>query len=149
VEIKADLVDPTMNARDAARRVEDLAAAQVVISGDLTVDRTAVADQAVVLEKLHGADWAGQAVEATRDGAIAGAKAVPSVPSGAAEQAQAPTPAEGVGAWQKGAEAPRLAGMAQTARAGHSSLPGRSGSQLRRNTGMPGRTPTRGPELER
>jgi hypothetical protein len=149
VKIKADLVDPAMDARDAARRVEDLAAAQVVIGGDVAADRGATRDQAVVLEKLHGADWVGQAAEATRDGAIAGAKAVSNVPSGAAEQAQAPTPAEGVGAWQNGAEAPRLAGMAQTARAGHSSLPGRSGSQLRRNAGMPGRAPARGPALER
>ncbi len=37
-----------------------------------------------------------------------------------------------VGAWRNGAEAPRLAGMAQTTRAGRSSLPGRPGSQLRR-----------------
>ena len=130
VEIKADLVDPTVDARDAARRVEDLAAAQVVIGGDVAADRVATRDQAVVLEQLHGPDWVDRGDRAAREGAWAGLRE--STPADRIVASPDPGPAVVVGAWQHGAEAPRLAGLAQTTRAGRSSLPGQPGSQLRR-----------------
>jgi hypothetical protein len=132
VEIKADVVDPELDTREAARRVEDLAAARVVIGGDLAVDRAAAADQVAVLEHLHGADWAGHAEAAAREGTATGSQSSPMASSGDRDHSQAPSPAEGVGAWQHGADAPRLAGLAQTTRAGRSSLPGQPGSQLHR-----------------
>jgi hypothetical protein len=118
-QIKADGVDPAVEARDAARQVEDLTAARVVITGDRAADRVATADQAAVLEQLHGPGWAEQVAAGAEVGARAGLQ------EPAADVVAA-------GAWQRGAEAPRLAGMAQTNRAGQSSLPGRPGSQLRR-----------------
>ena len=127
-QIKADVVDPTMDARDAARRVEDLAAARVVIAGDHAADRVTTEDHVAVLEKLHGPDWVDRGDRAAREGARAGLQE-----STPLDQVVV-SPEHGVvaGAWQHGAEAPRLAGLAQTTRAGRSSLPGQPGSQLRR-----------------
>jgi hypothetical protein len=117
--IKADVIDPAVASRDAARQVEDLAAARVVVTGDHAADRAVDADRTAVLEQLHGPDWAGHVITAGTDGAAV------THPETVAESGPG-------GAWQHGAEAPRLAGMAQTTRAGRSSLPGQPGSQLRR-----------------
>jgi hypothetical protein len=128
-QIKADGVDPAVEARDAARQVEDLTAARVVITGDRAADRVATADQAAVLEQLHGPGWAEQVAAGAEVGARAGLQEPAADP---VDVVAAPEPVVAAGAWQRGAEAPRLAGMAQTNRAGQSSLPGRPGSQLRR-----------------
>lgn len=128
--IKTDLVDPAVDARDAARQVEDPATARVVIAGDRAADRAKAADQAAVLEELHGPDWADQVIDGAREGARVGEQEFAS-----RDQVEVPRtgePAVAAGAWQHGAEAARLAGMAQTTRAGQSSLPGRLRSQLRR-----------------
>jgi hypothetical protein len=118
--IKADVIDPAVASRDAARQVEDLVAARVVVTGDHAADRTADTDRTAVLEQLHGPDWAGHVITTGTDAAMA--------VNSATEAGEKPP----VGAWQHGAEAPQLAGMAQTTRAGRSSLPGHPGSQLRR-----------------
>ncbi len=148
-QIKADVVDPATVSRDAARQVEDLAAARVVVGGDREADRAATADHTAVLEQLHGTGWADHVGVAAAEGARAGLQHAPSAASATPTAVSGQETDAGVGAWQHGAEAPRLAGMAQTTRAGQSSLPGRSGSQLRRNPGLPGRTPHRAPEIER
>lgn len=148
-QIKANVVDPAVASRDAARQVEDLAAALVVVSGDQAADRAVDGDRSAVLERLHGAGWADQVAGATRVGERAGLQPSPTDPSEPSGSTRGHEAAEVTGAWQNGAEAPKLAGMAQTAKAGRSSLPGRSGSQLRRNPGLPGRTPHRAPEIER
>ena len=127
-QIKTSVVDPEMDARDAARRVEDLVTAGVVIAGDHVADRAATEDHVAVLEKLHGPDWVNRGDRAAREGSWAGLRESTPVDQVVAS----PEPAVVAGAWQHGAEAPRLAGLAQTTRAGRSSLPGQPGSQLRR-----------------
>jgi hypothetical protein len=121
LRIKADVVDPAVASRDAAHQVEDLVAARVVVAGDHAADWAIDTDHTAALEQLHGPDWAGHVITTGADGAA--------VMHPTTETAGESGPA---GAWQHGAEAPRLAGMAQTTRAGRSSLPGQPGSQLRR-----------------
>jgi hypothetical protein len=121
-------VDPEMDTAAAARRVEDLAAAGVVIAGDRATDRAATEDHVAVLEPLHRPDWVDRGEWAAREGAWAGLRESTPVDQVVAS----PEPMVVAGAWQHGADAPRLAGLAQTTRAGRSSLPGQPGSQLHR-----------------
>lgn len=69
--LKADVVDPAVASRDAARQVEGLAAARVVVAGDRTADRAVADDHSAVLAQLHGPDWAGHVTRTGADGATA------------------------------------------------------------------------------
>jgi len=117
-----------VSSRDAARQIQDLTAAATVLGGDRAADLTAAADPTAVLEQLHGSDWADQLTTPAQRGRGPRRTGPSPITSGAGDDGPHEAAVEAVGAWQNGAEAPRLAGMAQTTRAGRSSPP----DQLRR-----------------